>query len=113
MVAGAHDCAPLLQYHIFTSAGLGIVIFIGIKVQDIGTAQYKHFSVVDQKLVAMAEPESKEAQNGKLLLGSSKAEDEGKLLFVATRPKVSCTNGVKDGTESDVDCGGDCTPCPW
>ncbi|WP_437965365.1 SUMF1/EgtB/PvdO family nonheme iron enzyme [Sorangium sp. So ce260] len=24
----------------------------------------------------------------------------------------SCTNGVKDGEETDLDCGGDCPPCP-
>src|SRR5688572_28024323 len=26
-------------------------------------------------------------------------------------PLASCTNGVKDGGESDLDCGGSCPPC--
>ena len=29
--------------------------------------------------------------------------------FVA--PPANCTDGVQNGSESDVDCGGDCSPC--
>jgi hypothetical protein len=40
---------------------------------------------------------------------------EQEFLFAAPSsppPPPSCTDGVLDGDETDVDCGGSCTPCP-
>ncbi len=33
-------------------------------------------------------------------------------LCACTTNNSDCTNGVKDGNEAGVDCGGDCAPCP-
>jgi hypothetical protein len=32
-------------------------------------------------------------------------------LFAATPARASCFDGIQNGPESDVDCGGDCLPC--
>jgi hypothetical protein len=40
--------------------------------------------------------------------GSPAGSDSGSASDV---PVTSCTDGVKNGDESDVDCGGDCSPC--
>jgi hypothetical protein len=41
--------------------------------------------------------------------GSSSNNPEGGPASDA--PVTSCTDGIKNGDESDVDCGGDCSPC--
>jgi hypothetical protein len=33
------------------------------------------------------------------------------LTLLTTTARASCFDGVRDGPESDVDCGGDCPPC--
>ncbi len=35
----------------------------------------------------------------------------GALVFLAVPARASCFDGVKNGPESDVDCGGDCPAC--
>jgi hypothetical protein len=48
---------------------------------------------------------------GEITGGSPDAPTGSPDAAIDSPQAVSCTNGVRDGTESDVDCGGGCDPC--
>lgn len=44
-------------------------------------------------------------------LSSNISESDGITIDTSLKPS-SCSNGIKDGNETDIDCGGSCSPCP-
>ncbi|HVU04091.1 MAG TPA: hypothetical protein VHE30_20175 [Polyangiaceae bacterium] len=42
---------------------------------------------------------------------SARAGAVAAVLFLAGSARATCFDGVRNGPESDVDCGGDCVPC--
>lgn len=52
-----------------------------------------------------------DAEAGKGRKGKGKSKGKGKKRGNTTRPAPLCANGIQDGAETDVDCGGSCPRC--
>src|SRR5207302_1284298 len=50
--------------------------------------------------------------NGKSCLTGGDCMSNACLNNMCIAPLPQCTDGMKDGTETDVDCGGTCPKCP-